>query len=65
MTLPDVAHLDASAVDVTCQMCAHSWESHDATAIRFCAATKRGAYSRRCACRSENDRGRALQPMPR
>ena len=65
MTPPDVAHLDAFADDVTCQMCAHSRESHDATAIRFCNATMRGAHSRRCACRSENDRKRVLQPMPR
>jgi hypothetical protein len=65
MTLPDVAHLDASAVEVTCQMCAHTVESHDATALRFCAATKRGAHSRQCACRSENDRKKVLQPMPR
>ena len=65
MTPPDVAHIYVAAVDVTCQMCAHPWASHDATAIRFCNATMHGAHSRRCACRSENDEKRVLQPMPR
>jgi hypothetical protein len=68
MTPPDVAHFDtsdASATDVTCHMCDHPWKAHDATAIRFCTATMTGAHSRRCACRSENDRKRVLQPMPR
>jgi hypothetical protein len=55
----------AAVADVTCHVCAHSWNSHDATAIRFCTATMRGAHSRGCVCRSENDRERVLQPMPR
>ena len=49
MTPPEVAHFDAAAVDVTCQMCAHPWKSHDATAIRFCTATMtRSAFSPMC-----------------
>jgi hypothetical protein len=65
MTPPNVTQVDACTVDMTCRMCAHIWEEHDATAVRFCNATMRGAHSRRCACRSENDRKRVLQPMPR
>jgi hypothetical protein len=63
MTPPEGAHLGAAAV--TCEMCTHSWKSHDATAMRFCTATMNGAHSRRCVCRSENDRKGVLQPMPR
>lgn len=35
-----------------CSTCPHSLERHDATALRYCAATLAAALSRGCICRS-------------
>jgi hypothetical protein len=38
----------------TCAACQHPRESHDATSLRFCAATTSLGVDRRCICRVEN-----------
>jgi hypothetical protein len=54
-TDPTAADLPAG-VD-TCSACRHPRESHDATSLRFCAATTNLGVDRRCICRVENLNG--------
>lgn len=50
-----VAEIGGSAV-ATCAVCAHSVESHDVIARRFCAATLAGASHRGCVCASGSEK---------
>jgi len=43
---------DAQAITY-CHACPHPQDAHDATAVRYCAATRQMVISRRCICRGD------------
>jgi hypothetical protein len=48
MTLTPLAE-----TSLLCSSCPHAQEAHDATALRYCAATLVSASTRGCICRGE------------
>ena len=46
---PALLDLHAAAADL-CPTCQHPLSSHDATGLRWCAATKLGVGRRECIC---------------
>jgi len=46
--------------DALCESCGHPLASHDATGLRWCAATKLGVGTRRCMCSGVQSEARVL-----
>jgi len=44
--------LDARAAAPACDACPHPTADHDRIGLRFCSATREGALTRGCACRT-------------
>ena len=47
----DMAEADKTEAVTYCASCPHSQDEHDATALRYCAATFKTVLSRGCICR--------------
>jgi len=55
MSIPDVQPTIAEPdtgdrTNLTCAVCPHAWDAHDAIGIRYCSATVTGGFSRGCVC---------------
>ncbi len=46
--------------DALCDTCGHPIASHDATGLRWCAATKLGVGTRKCMCAGVETEARVL-----
>jgi hypothetical protein len=47
----DIAEVEQTEGVTYCASCPHSQDEHDATALRYCAATLNTVLSRGCICR--------------
>ena len=49
----EVEQIEAAQTITYCGACPHPQDAHDATALRYCAATLHNVLSRRCICRGD------------
>jgi hypothetical protein len=54
-TLTETEQKSDTTKDTQCPSCLHAVSSHDPIALRYCAATQRGALDRGCICHPDTN----------